>query len=385
MGVPPVEDEYRLRLEGRAALLEPSRERYYRLVLMLAESRWQERLRGERPLLREVAAHQEALDAMLGPALRRAEAEAWPTSNPTVRCLFEVHSLREQLARDVARKLGRSAREPLGSLMNALEDWLLTIPRVVPPHLRWSTALEVLPDTLPALREASAFGTLLESLFAHPILLTGRIPLTSAQREQLHQRWAKGEAALASLWNRLSGVDANRGIVTELQRVATRAPSHPPRNGPERLVHAEYWHQEAWARVRQLVEVRLAPIQLEPDEYLKVFWWLLEREYAPRVRLTASDSLADARAGLIEVAYELWDAQRPDIPEDERWTAARWARLEEQAWRADEDRGGADSERVRAVFRELIQKQGIGTAFLRGWKDSSHLVKWVQQARELIR
>ena len=41
MGVPPVEDEYRVRLEGRAVLLEPARERYYRLVLALAESRWQ--------------------------------------------------------------------------------------------------------------------------------------------------------------------------------------------------------------------------------------------------------------------------------------------------------------------------------------------------------
>ncbi|PTL81498.1 hypothetical protein [Vitiosangium sp. GDMCC 1.1324] len=385
MGVPPHEDEYRLRLEGRAELLEPARERYYHLVLALAESRWQERLRREVPLLREVAAHQEALDAMLGPALRRAQAEAWPASNPTVRCLHEVHSLREQLARDVARKLGRSAHEPLGSLMSALEDWLLTIPRVVPPHLRWSTALEVLPDRLPALREAAAFGELLESLFAAPMLLSGRIPFTSAQREQLRQHWSKGEAALASLWNRLSGVDANRGIVTELQKVATRAPHQPPRNGPERLVHAEYWHQEAWARVRQLVQVRLAPLEPAPHEYLTVLWWLFEREYAPRVRLPASEGLEDTRAGLIEVAYELWDAQRQDIPEDERWPAARWARLEEQAWRADEARGGADGERVRGVLRELIQRHGIGSTALRGWRDSSRLVKLVQQARELIR
>ncbi|MFY0563668.1 hypothetical protein ACN28E_07465 [Archangium lansingense] len=382
MGAPL--DEYRLRLEGRAELLEPARERYYRLVLVLADSRWQQRLRQELPLLREVTAHQGALDEMLAPALRRAQAEAWPTSNPTVRCLYEVHSLHEQLVRDVARKLGRSAHEPLGSLMSALEDWLITIPREVPPHLRASTALELLPDSLPALREAAAFGEFLEPLFAHPMLLTGRIPFTQAQREELHLWWPRGEAALASLWGRLSGVDAKGLMVAELRKQATRAPLHPPRTGPERLLHAEYWHQEAWARMRQLVQVRLAPLVPEPHEYAPVLWWLFEREYVPRVRLLASDAIEEARAGLIEVAYELWDAQRPDIPDEEHWTPARWARLEEQAWRADEGRSGADGERVRGVLRELIQRHGIGTQSLRGWKDSSRLVNLVQQARGLM-
>ncbi len=383
MGAPP--DEYQLRLEGRAALLEPARERYYRLVLVLAEARWQERLRGELPLVREVAAHQEALDAMLAPALRRAQAEAWPTRNPTVRCLYEVHSLHEQLVRDVARKLGRSPQESLGSLMGALEDWLITIPREIPPHLRASTALELLPDSLPALREASSFADFLEPLFAHPMLLTGHIPFTQAQREALHLWWPRGEAALASVWRRLSGVDAKGLMVAELRKRAALAPSHPPRNGPERLLHAEYWHQEAWARMRQLVQVRLAPLVPGPHEYAPVLWWLLEREYVPRVRLLASASLEEARAGLIEVAYELWDAQRLDIPDDERWTPGRWVRLEEQARRADEGRTGADGERVREVLRTLVQRHAIGTQNQRGWKDSSRLVPLVQQARALIR
>ena len=184
---------------------------------------------------------------------------------------------------------------------------------------------------------------------AAPLLLTGRISFTSAQREQLRERWARGEAALVSLWERLSGVDANRGIVNELQKVATRAPHQAPRNGPERLVHAEYWHREAWVRIRQLVQARLAPLEPAPHEYLEVFWWLLEREYVPRIRLVASESLEDARAALIEVAYELWDAQRQDIPEDERWPGPRWARLDALAGRADESRGGPDGERVRGV------------------------------------
>jgi hypothetical protein len=381
----PVEDEYRVRLEGRAELLEAARGHYYRLVLVLAESRWQERLRKELPLLREVAATQEQVAAVLAPALRRAEAESWPTRHPTVRCLYEVRSLREQLARDVARKLGRGAQEPFGSLMSTLEDWLLTLPRVVPPQLRWSTAMEVLPDSLPALREAAVFGDFLESLFAQPLLLTGRIPFTAARREELRQRWPGGEAALASLWNRLSGVDAQGGLVRELQKQATRAPTRGPRNGPERLLHAAYWFQEARARLGLLVQARLAPLVPEPSETLEVLWWLFAREYAPEVRLPASETLGEARAALIELAYESWDAQRPDIPDPERWLPARWERLEMLAHRADKARGGADGERVRGVLRELIQRHGIGSVALRGWRDSSRLVELVQQARALVR
>ena len=50
----PLKDEYEVRLEGRAVLLEPARKRYYRLVLELADSRWEERLRQQLPLLREL-------------------------------------------------------------------------------------------------------------------------------------------------------------------------------------------------------------------------------------------------------------------------------------------------------------------------------------------
>ncbi len=381
----PVEDEYEVRLEGRAVLLEPARKRYYRLVLELADSRWEERLRQQLPLLREVVATHAEVDELLARALRRAEAEAWPTSNPTVRGLYEVRSLRDQLVREVARKIGRSPLEPLGRLMIALEDWLLTLPRVVPPHQRWSVALEVLPDSLPALREATEFGDVLASLFAQPMLLTGRIPFSGVQREELRLWWPRGEAALASVWNRLSGVDPQGGMVQDLRRQATRAPRQLPRNGPERLLHAEYWFQEARSLMLRLVQTRVAPLVPEPSESLEVLWWLFEREYAPHVRLLSSERLEDARAGLIELAYELWDAQRSDIPDEERWSPARWRRLEEQAWRADESRGGPDGKRVREVLRGLIQQHGIGSTTLRGWWDSSRLVDLVQQARELVR
>jgi hypothetical protein len=270
--------------------------------------------------------------------------------------------------------------------MIALEDWLLTIPRVVPPQQRWSVALEVLPDSLPALREAAEFGDVLAALFAQPMLLTGRIPFSGAQREELRLWWPRGEASLASVWNRLSGVDPQGGLVQDLRKQATRPPRQPPRNGPERLLHAEYWFQEARSRLARLVQTRVAPLVPEPAESLEVLWWLFEREYAPHVRLLSSERLEDARAGLIELAYELWDAQRSDIPEEERWSPSRWRRLEEQAWRADESRrSGPDGKRVREALRELIQRHGIGTNALRGWWDSPRLVELVQQARELVR
>ena len=381
---PPSEDSYARRLEGGAALLAPARERYYRLVLALAESRWQERLRTELALIREVAAHQPALEAVLTPALRRAETEAWPTDNPTVRGLFEVHSLREQLARDVARKLGRGAREPLGQLLLALEDWLVTLPRVVPAHLRERTARELLPESLPALREASAFSGLLESLFGQPLLVSGRLPFSSTQREALSLGWARGEAALAALWRRLGGVDAQGLMVAELRKQARRAPTRPASTGPEHLLQAEYWYQEALARLSQMARVRLAPLVPEPAECLPVMWWLFEREYAPRVRLLPSPGLSDARAGLLEVAYELWDAQRPDLPEDERWTSARWARLAEQAERAEQARTGPAGNKLREALRALIQRHAAGKPAPGGWWASPDLVSLVQQARETV-
>ena len=381
----PGDDEYQMRLDGQAALLGPARERYYRLVLVLAESRWQERLRRELPLLHEVLAHQGALDALLGTALRRAQAEAWPESHSTVRGLFEVASLREQLVRDVARKLGRDPHEPFGVLMRALEDWLITLPRDVPAHLREDTARELLPDFLPALRDVQVFGERLESLFSQPLLLQGRLPFSSRQREELALGWPRGEAALASLWRRLSGVDARGFMVAELRERAALAPARVPATGPEHLVHAEYWYQEARSRLARMAQVRLAPLEPSPAECLTVMWWLFEREYAPQVRLLPSDTLAEARAALLEVAYELWDAQRPDIPEDERWPAPRWARLERLAGQAEEARNTPGIERLREALRDLLQRYGNGaTRTPRGWWTTPSLVDLIHQVRGVL-
>jgi hypothetical protein len=359
------------------ALLGPARERYYRLVLVLSESRWQERLRRELPLVREVRAHQAALDALL-------DAKAWPEGHPLSRDVLEVESLREQLIRDVARKLGHSPHASLPRLMEALEDWLITLPREVPAHLREDTARELLADGLPALHEATAFGTLLESLFCVPLRLAGRLPLSTPQREALAARWPRGEAALGALWRRLSGVDARGFMVAELRKRATLAPRGAPpsgpASGPARLLHAEYWYQEARSRLLALARLRLAPLELSSAEALTAMWWLFQREYASQVRFVSPD-VAPARAALVEMAFELWDAQREDLPEDERWTPARWSRLERLAGQVEQARNPPGAEQVREALQGLLGRAGIGTRSQRGWWSSPGLEELVRAAR----
>ena len=370
-------DELPLTPEGRAAVLGPARERYYRLVLALAESRWQERLRQELPLLQEARRQQDVVDALL---------DAAPAQEA------EVHSLREQLAREVARKLGRGAQAPLSTLLDALVDWLVTLPREIPAHLREPTAAELLPDSLPALREAVLFAERLEPLFAPRPRLSGRLPFTGPEREALALGWARGEAALASLWRRLSGVDARGFLVAELRERAAQPPAHPPRTGPERLVHAAYWHHEAQRQLLRMAWLRLAPLEPGPSEALGVLWWLFDREYAPHVRLHAPELFSEPRAGLLEMAYELWDVQRPELPEDERWTPARFARWEKLARQADEGRQGEDGERVHEALRGLLERHGSGTRPGRRWWGPVWAPAWgparltglVEQARDVL-
>ncbi|HSP80825.1 MAG TPA: hypothetical protein VLQ93_20020 [Myxococcaceae bacterium] len=380
----PATDEYRRRLEGRAELLEAARSRYRALVEAVKASRWDERLRSNLSLLREARAVQARVDEALTAALRRAAAEGWPARHPTVRCLYEVRALREELAGAVARRLARGAEEPLGVLLEALEEEALTAPREVPPARRQEVARELLPDTPPALEAASTFGSLLESLFARPFDAQARLPFSRAQRVDLRQRWPAGEEALAALWRRLERVDVTGGLASELRRQAGLAPRRPPGSGVERLLHAEYWSREARRWLEHLARTRLAPVVPAPEECVEVATWLLVREEEPEARLPASPLLSEARAGLLELACELWEARHPGLPDEARWTAARWARLEARAARADQAGGGEDAERVRRLLRELIQVYGVGGTALRGWRDSPRLGVLVGQARALL-
>jgi hypothetical protein len=367
----PTTDEYRSRLEGRAELIESARLRYRTLLEALGSKAWEERLRQERPLLQETRDAQARADEVLTAALRRAQAEGWPSQSPTVQLLQEVQALRERLVQTVSLRISRRSSEPLTELLSALEDRALTAPRELTPSQRWATALELLPDELPLVHEFSSFGRLLATLFVRPFDPEARVPFLIDELGALRNQWSSGEAALAHAWSRLFGVDRTGGLVSELRKRAERAPLHPPRNGPEHLLHAEYWRSVARKRLELLVRTRIHPVQPTPAEFVKVAWWLCVRELTPEARLPASEVVTDARAGLIELAYELWSLLRPDRAESSPpLPDAEWERIRERARRADQLTQGRDRERVRDVLRTFIWKRGMGNSVGRGWQES---------------
>ncbi|WP_224248506.1 hypothetical protein [Hyalangium gracile] len=377
----PVADEYRLRLEGRAELLEAARLRYRSLLEGLSAKVWEERLRKDRALLRETAEAQAKVDEVLTAALRRAQAEGWPSASPTAQLLRDVQGLREKLLQAVTQRLLRSPTEPLAGLLRALEERALTAPRELTAEQRWPIALELLPDELPLLRELATFGRLLATLFSRPFDPEARLPFLIQEIGALRSQWSPGEVALGQAWSRLAGVDRTGGLVNELRKRAEQPPLHPPRNGPEHLLHAEYWRSVARKRLELLVRTRVHPLEPSPAESVKVAWWLFAREFTPEARLPASEVATDARAGLIELAHELWTLLRPDRAEDPpRLPDTEWERLRERARRADQLSQGRDAERIRQVLRTFIWKRSMGNSVMRGWQESSSLESLVEQA-----
>jgi hypothetical protein len=378
----PVADEYRLRLEGRAELLESARLRYRALLEALGAKLWEERLRKDMAPLREARDIQARVDEALTSALRRAQVEAWPSTSPTVQLLRDVQALREKLGQTVAQRLARSPKEPLPELLKELEDRVLTAPREIPPEQRWATALALLPEELPLLQEISSFGRLLATLFSRPFDPEERLPFLVDEVDALRCQWSSGEVALAQAWSRLSGVDRTGGLVTDLRKRAERAPLHPPSNGPERLLHADYWRSVARKRLELLVRVRIRPVEPTPSECVKVAWWLCACEVFPEARLPASEVASEARAGLIELAHELRVLLRTESPEDvPPLSDEAWEVLRERARRADLQNQGVDAERVRDVLRTFIWKRGMGNAGMRGWRElPASLEALVEQA-----
>ncbi|MHB8876951.1 MAG: hypothetical protein ACYC8T_24915, partial [Myxococcaceae bacterium] len=190
------DDGYRLRLEGRAELLEAARLRYRALLTMLRALRWRARLRKNAALLRETAGAQGAVDEALESATRRAKAERWPARASMSRCLVEVAKLRAALSKVAARRLG-GAEPSLGAALSRLEALALAGPRKVRPGQRWAIALEVLPSSLPALRRCASFGARLEQLFGRPAGEGDTLPFDAAEAQALSSDWVEGEAALA--------------------------------------------------------------------------------------------------------------------------------------------------------------------------------------------
>ncbi|MBZ4415785.1 hypothetical protein [Myxococcus sp. RHSTA-1-4] len=384
--VAPSSDTYRARLEGRAELLEAARLRYRELLDTLRAPNWEERVRARAGGLRDVGAEQERVDAALAMALRRARAEGWPESSSTVRMLHETQALRDACFLTAARRLGAGVEgaSPTG-LLRALEDHARCAPREVVPARRWSVAVEVLPDDLPALRDVSTFGTLLRDLFAEPRDFAGPPPLRDDDLAVLRRQWPVGEAALSVCWARLAGVDPAGGVEAEVRKRAGRESHHAPHDGPEHLARAEYWFQTARAWLDSLVRERLENFQPTPAEWPDVSFWLCARERSPDARLGASNAVPEVRAGLFELAYELWEALHPERFEAERWPEHRWMRMVESARRAAPASLSPEASRVRGVLRTFIVSRSVGTSMARGWWEPDSLEGLVLRAWEAAR
>ncbi|MBK7857384.1 MAG: hypothetical protein IPJ65_01925 [Archangiaceae bacterium] len=342
------EDEsYRVRLEGRAELLEKTLLRYRALKDMLGSLTWRRRLRRNEPLLQEIISSQPRVDEALGTVEKKAAREGWLTGSQTLACAREVDDLKNAVWRQMGRKLKGTAGATFSERLTQLERLAVAGPRVVYPGERWKAALEALPGWLPELQQLHAFGELLEALFKRPYVASQRLPYTSSELTRLAALWADGDSALASCWARVTTVDTTGGVQRMLRRRARRAPMKPPKSGPELLLRAEFWRSLAVLKLRDICAEQVNPIQLAEAEVLSVTRWLVDRERDRAARLSG---LSEARAALIELSAELWLATRSrgDDP-------GFWERLHGQAERADQSLASdADFNRLRDNVRMFL-------------------------------
>ena len=338
---------YRVRLEGRAELLDKTRLRYRALKDMLGSLTWRRRLRRNGPLLREVSAVQPKVDEALAHVEKKAHAEGWPDSSQTLRCAREVDTLKHAVYRQMGKKLGTTAGDTFSLRLEQLERLAVAGPRRVYPGERWKAALEALPAWLPELAALNSFGELLESLFKRPFVEGQRLPFLPAELERLHALWPEGEAALSSAWERVSLVDTTHGVERLLRKRARRAPMKTAASGPELLLRAEFWRTLALAKLRELAAGRVAPIQLTDDELLPVVRWLAAREHGVEAEL---EGFQPPRAAVIALSAELWlSVQRKGLD------PTFWERLYAQAQAADQSLDGdADFGRLRDNVRLFL-------------------------------
>ncbi len=350
-------DSLRARLEDRADLLEATRLRYRGLEKLLSGFFWQERVRSNLELLREVARVQPEVDATLAAVSRRAEAEGWPRDSAPMRLLTEVERLREALERAVDRRLISKQRpELLGEALLQLEEEVLAAVPQLGRRL-WAQAVELLPRNLPELQAACAAAEVLERVFKRPVPAEA-LPFDAAEAEEVRRALPLAEAALKALWGRVERFDAAGRVRAFLEKRVRRAPVHPPRSGPELLLHAAFWHDVARARVKALLEEQLAPVVPREEEWPTLLTWLVARQASAEARLVAGEGLGEGRAGLLEVAAELAALSRAR-PQGTWNEEAAWTRLWAAAQRAKAEQG-EDVEQVREALRLFIRLRGRG-------------------------
>lgn len=293
----------RIRLEGRAELLDATRLRFRALVDALKSWRWRARLRRNAQLLQEVVRVQDQVDAALEVVLKRARLEGWPAGLFVMRHLAEVNQLRGELLTLVSKRLDRPLPpEALRPGIEALETQVLTAPRLVLPGQRWSTALEVLPSNVPELIRAVAFARKAELLFGRPSQGPARLPMSIDELDDFIERWSDGVASLEGVWQRLVRIDATGSLVRFLRKRARRTLTSPPKSGPELLLYAEFWKTMAVSRMDQVLNDLLSPVSWKEPERFALLRWLWHREH----NLTTTAGLNDEpREALFEVAATL--------------------------------------------------------------------------------
>jgi hypothetical protein len=339
---------YRVRLEGRAELLDVTRVRYRALKDMLGSLTWRRRLRRNEPLLREVIAMQPRVDEALGTVEKKARLEGWNEDSATVQCAREVDELKHFVYRRMGKKLKETAGRTFSERLTQLERLAVAGPRTVYPGERWKTAQEALPTWLPEMEALKAFGELLEALFKRPYLASQRLPFTAGELQRLRQLWPQGDAALASSWARVSVVDTTGGVQRMLRKKSRNAPMKQPRNGAELMLRAEFWRTLALVKLREIAAEWVAPVQLSDGELLPVIRWLVDRQNGALVPL---DGIAPSRAGVIELSAELSLAVHHKGVD-----AGLWDRLYDQAQRADQSLEGSDDfHRLKDNVRLALQ------------------------------
>lgn len=338
---------YRVRLEGRAELLDKTRLRYRALKEMLGTLLWRRKLRRNGPLLREIISVQPRVDEALGVVERKVATEGWLPSSGIVKTAREVDELKNAVYRQMGKKLKATAGHTFSQRLEQLERLAVAGPRRVYPGERWKAALEALPAWLPELQQLRAFGELLEALFKRPYLSSQRLPFTPEELSRLQTLWPEGEAALTSAWERVRVVDTTDGVERMLRKRARRAPMKTPASGPELMLRAEFWKTLALAKLREIAQEQVAPIQLTDAELLPVVRWLSERE---RNRHAALHGLEPARAALIQLSAEFWLATKAHGSDP-----TFWERLYERAQAADQSLADdADFGRLRDNVRLFL-------------------------------
>nr|WP_217442581.1 hypothetical protein [Myxococcus sp. CA033] len=350
----------RARLEDRADLLEATRLRYRALRGMLEAFFWKDRVRAHFELLREVAQVQPEVDATLAALKRRAAAEAWPRDAAPMKLMVEVERLRAAVQHAALRRLPEAERSvTLGEALLRLEEVVLEAGPLLGGRT-WARAVELLPRNLPELRAACAAAEVCERVFKRPTF-QGVLPFNEAEADELRRALPLAESALAALWQRLEHFDTSGRVKDFLARRASRVPMHVPRSGPELVLHAAFWHGVARARLRALLDDRLAPVVPLEQEVPALLPWLAAREGASssgrgEARLAAGEVFDEGRAGLFELAAELASLSR-ERPTGAWSEESAWARLWSAAQRA-RDEGGTDVEHLRDALRLFIILHG---------------------------